>query len=59
MANLAVTYSNQRQRKEAEKFNLQVLEISERTLGAEHPDTLTMMANLAVYIQRSRTMKRG
>ena len=33
--------------KEAEELDVQVMETSLRVLGAEHPDTLTSMANLA------------
>jgi tetratricopeptide (TPR) repeat protein len=33
---------------EAEELEVQVLETSKRMLGAEHPDTLTRMANLAM-----------
>jgi len=32
---------------EAEKLDVQVMEARSRVLGAEHPDTLTSMANLA------------
>ena len=38
-ANLARTYTDQGQWKEAEKLERQVLEFSERTLGAEHTST--------------------
>jgi hypothetical protein len=47
MANLAATYWNQGQWKEAEKLEVQVMETRKRLLGAEHPDTLTNMANPA------------
>jgi hypothetical protein len=47
MANLAFTYSNQGQWKEAEGLFIQVMESRKRLLGEEHPDTLTSMANLA------------
>ena len=47
MANLALTYRNQGQWKEAEQLDVQVLETRKRDLGEEHPDTLTSMANLA------------
>lgn len=47
MTNLARIYNDQGQWKEAEKLEQQVLEISERTLGADHPDTLRLMTNLA------------
>jgi hypothetical protein len=47
MANLALTYSRQRQWKEAEDLGTQVVETSVRMLGEEHPETLTGMNNLA------------
>jgi hypothetical protein len=51
MANLAATYRNQGQWKEAEKLEVQVMETRNRLLGAEHPSTLRSMANL-VAMQR-------
>ena len=33
--------------KEVEELEVEVMEIRKRVLGAEHPDTLTSMANLA------------
>jgi tetratricopeptide (TPR) repeat protein len=48
MADLALTYWNQGQWKEAEGLEVQVMETSKRVLGQEHPDTLTSMNNLAV-----------
>jgi hypothetical protein len=47
MNNLARSYSDQGQWEEAKELKLQVLEISKRVLGPEHPATLTSMANLA------------
>ncbi len=47
MANLASTYRNQGQWKEAEELDVQVIETRKRVLGEEHPDTLTSMADLA------------
>jgi hypothetical protein len=47
MANLARSYADQGQWKEAEELEVQVLDIHKRVLGPEHPDTLTSMANLA------------
>ena len=47
MANLALTYGNQGQWKEAEELQAKELKICSRVLGVEHPDTLTSMANLA------------
>src|ERR1700722_98886 len=47
MTNLASTYRNQGQSKEAEELEVQVMEARKRVLGPEHPDTLTSMDNLA------------
>ena len=47
MANLASTFWNQGRWKEAEELFVQVMETRKRVLGAEHPSTLTSMANLA------------
>jgi hypothetical protein len=47
MANLALTYSDQGRGSVAEELDVQVMEMSKKTLGADHPDTLTSMANLA------------
>ncbi|XTI82841.1 hypothetical protein V2W45_1226975, partial [Cenococcum geophilum] len=46
-ANLASTYKNQGRWKEAEELFVQVKDTSLRVLGAEHPDTLTSINNLA------------
>jgi hypothetical protein len=48
MANLASTYRNQGQWKEAEALQVVVMEKSKHILGEEHPNTLTCMENLAV-----------
>ncbi|OQN98699.1 hypothetical protein B0A48_15365 [Cryoendolithus antarcticus] len=48
MNNLAITYSRQGRRKEAEELNIKVLETRRRVLGEEHVDTLTSMNNLAL-----------
>jgi hypothetical protein len=47
MANLAATYWNQGQWKEAEELEVQVMETRKRVLGDEHLHTLSSMANLA------------
>jgi len=47
MANLAATYWNQGRWDEAEKLEVQVMEIRKRVLKADHPDRLTSMANMA------------
>ncbi|KAH7108963.1 hypothetical protein EDB81DRAFT_429921 [Dactylonectria macrodidyma] len=48
MGNLASAYRNQGQWKEAEKLEVQVMEMRKKVLGEERPDTLTSMSNLAV-----------
>jgi Tetratricopeptide repeat len=47
MANLASTYWKQGRKMEAEKLSIDVMELSKRVLGAGHPDTLAIIANLA------------
>jgi hypothetical protein len=47
MANLASTYRSQGRWEEAEKLEVQVMDMSKTKLGADHPDTLTSMNNLA------------
>jgi hypothetical protein len=47
MANLGSTYSRQGKWNEAEPLEVQVLDMCKKLLGAEHPDTLRSMANLA------------
>ncbi|KAL2782474.1 hypothetical protein BJX66DRAFT_320644 [Aspergillus keveii] len=44
---LASTYRMQGRWEEAEQLEVQVMETSKTKLGADHPDTLTSMANLA------------
>lgn len=41
---------NQRWWKEAEKLQIQVMQMSKRLLGEEHPDALVNMANLALTL---------
>jgi hypothetical protein len=47
MNNLALTYLNQEQWKEAEELQVRVMQTRRRVLGDEHPDTLTSIGNLA------------
>jgi hypothetical protein len=48
MANLARrTYSDQGRWEESEQLEVQVMETRKTKLGADHPDTLRSMANLA------------
>jgi Tetratricopeptide repeat len=46
IANLALTYRNQGQWKEAEELEVQVIEIRKMVLGQEHPDMLMSINNL-------------
>jgi len=46
MNNLALTYRNQGQWKEAEKLQVQVIQASKRVLGEAHPDRLRYIGNL-------------
>jgi hypothetical protein len=47
MANLATTYYQQRQLKEAKEIKVEVLALRKEVLGERHPDTIFSMANLA------------
>ncbi|KAK0435463.1 uncharacterized protein EV420DRAFT_1281686, partial [Desarmillaria tabescens] len=47
MSNLASTYQNQGQWKEAEELELQVLSARKLVSGKDHPMTLLAMSNLA------------
>ena len=47
MNNLALVLDSQGKYSEAETMYRQMLVMSEKVLGAEHPDTLISMANLA------------
>jgi tetratricopeptide (TPR) repeat protein len=47
MGNLAVNWTFQGRFKEAEKFQVQVLESSKEVLGKEHPEAIRAMINLA------------
>jgi hypothetical protein len=47
MATLASTYRNQGRWKEAERLEVEVMEMGKRVFGQKHPDTLASMANLA------------
>ena len=48
MANLAVTFWNLGRWDAAEKMLVQVMETRKEKLGADHPNTLTSMSNLAI-----------
>jgi hypothetical protein len=50
MANLASTYRNQGRWNEAEKLDVQVVDMRKKLFGAEHPDTLTSMRNIVTTI---------
>ena len=47
MGNLACTYCDQGRWDDAQRLEERVLELREKLLGQEHPDTVTAMANLA------------
>jgi hypothetical protein len=47
MGNIARTYADKGKLKEAEQLEIQVLDMRKKLLGAEHPNTLLSMANLA------------
>ena len=49
--NIASTYWNQGRWNEAEKLQVQVMDMRKKLLGEEHPLTLTSMANLASTYQ--------
>ena len=56
MSNLATIYMQQGRSNEAEKLQVDVMELNKRLLGGEHPDTLRSMANLAeTYRQQGRS----
>ena len=50
--NLAMTFAHQGRWNESEELRVQVVEISKRVLGAEHPHTLMSMHNLAWTLER-------
>ena len=47
MKNLAAVLRGQCKYKEAKEMHREALRLSETVLGKEHPDTLTIMSNLA------------
>jgi hypothetical protein len=47
MGNLASTYYNQERWNEAEQLQIQVMDMTKKLLGAEHPDTSRSMRHLA------------
>ena len=48
ISNLATTYMNQGQWKEAKELQVLVMEMMKWVLGEEHPHSLKSMANLAL-----------
>lgn len=53
-----MTYSDQGRFDEAEELKLEVLEMSKRVLGCEHPDTVTRKSNLAItYWHQARSVE--
>jgi Tetratricopeptide repeat len=60
MANLALTYRNQGQWKEAEGLEVQVMKMNLRVLGAEHPARYTdKHGKPCINIQGSGTVEGG
>jgi hypothetical protein len=57
MHNFGLTYSDQGKWKEAEMLQAQVLEIKQRILGPEHPNTLTSMNNLGGTYSNGRRQR--
>ena len=47
MGHLASTYRDQGRWNEAEQLQVQVMDMSKKLLGPEHPDSLNSMGNLA------------
>ena len=47
MANIASTYRSQGRWNEAEQLQVQVMDMSKKLLGVEHPNTLTSIESLA------------
>src|SRR5436305_963589 len=54
MADLTPTYHQQGRSKEAEDINRRTLELRERVLGKEHPDTLMSIYWLAYLLQKRK-----
>jgi Tetratricopeptide repeat len=52
MTNLATTYCHQGRWNEAEKLEVDVMELSKGSLGAEHHNALISMANLSSIHQQ-------
>ena len=48
MGTLAITYGSLRKHTDAEKLEIKVLDMRNRLLGEEHPDTIHAMNNLAI-----------
>jgi hypothetical protein len=57
MANLASTFWNQGQWKEAEELQVRLVETRKRVLGEEHPDTLISIAHLALTYRNQGRLK--
>jgi tetratricopeptide (TPR) repeat protein len=61
MNNLANTYESFGKYADAEKLQIQVLDMRSRFLGEEHPDTINVMENLAItfyYLQKYKDAAR-
>jgi len=57
MGSLAITYDNLGNYADAEKLQIQVLNMRNRLLGEEHPHTITAMENLARTYHNSKKLK--
>ena len=52
MGNLAITYQSLGKYADAEKLQIKVLDLRNRLLGEEHPDTILAMGGLAITYHR-------
>jgi len=59
MGNLAGSYRNQGQWKEAEELEVQVMQMHKRILGEEHPFTLNSKENLAATYRNQGRWKKA
>ena len=52
--NIALVYDSQGKYEEAIKYSFRALEIREKKLGKDHPNTGTILNNIAVCIREPR-----
>ena len=57
MGNLALTYESLGKYEDAEKLQTQVLDVTNRLLGEEHPDTITARSNLSATYNSLKNMQ--